>query len=99
MTTKSRRSTAAVIVTSLYLLAVVVSLVIMVLTVDDTAMSGIFLVLVTMPWSFALMWLQDTMALPGNAMFLQASLLTVGGLFNGFILYKIISFITCRFKR
>lgn len=58
---KNKNSTLAVIVTSLYLLTVAVSLAIMLMTASDTPMSGIFLVVVTIPWSFVLSWLQSVL--------------------------------------
>ena len=45
-------SKTAVVVTFLYLLTVVASLIIMLMTKDDTPMSGIFLIMVTMPWAW-----------------------------------------------
>ena len=82
----------AIVVTSLYLSAVIVSLAVMFMTKDDTAMSGIFLVLVTMPWSLALSWIQE--ALHFNSITITTLLLVAGGLMNSVILYKVISFLT-----
>ena len=87
---------AAVVVTSLYLSAFIVSLVVMFMPKDDTPMSGIFLVLVTLPWSLLLSWIQE--ALHSNSMTITILLLMVGGLMNSVILYKVISFLTGKFK-
>ncbi len=92
-----KTSTVAVIITSLYLLSVAASFLIMLMTADDTAMSGIFLVLATLPWSILLTWLQDTFQF--NSMVFNGLFLVAGGVLNSFILYKIISFIAGRFRR
>ena len=94
---KSKTFTAAVIITSLYLLAVAASFVIMLMTADDTPMSGIFLVMVTLPWSFVLTLIQDTFHF--NSMGFNGLFLLTGGLVNSFVLYKLISFIAGRFSR
>ena len=94
---RGKISKAAVIISSLYLLAVVASFVIMLMTADDTPMSGIFLVLVTMPWSPLLSWIQNSFQLDSvafNSLFLLA-----GGTVNSFILYKLIAFSAGKLKR
>ena len=93
----SKTSTVAVIITSLYLLSVAASFFIMLMTADDTAMSGIFLVLATLPWPILLTWLQDTFQF--NSMAFNGLFMVAGGVLNSFILYKIISFIAGRFRR
>ena len=85
----------AIVVTSLYLSAFIVSLAIMFMTKDDTAMSGIFLVLVTMPWALVLSWIQE--ALHFDSITITNLLLVAGGLMNSVILYKVISFLTGNF--
>ena len=87
---------AAVVVTSLYLSAFMVSLAVMFMTKDDAAMPGIFLVLVTLPWSLLLSWIQE--ALHSNSITITTLLLVAGGLMNSIILYKVISFLTGKFK-
>lgn len=82
----------AIVVTSLYLSAIIVSLAIMFMTKDDTAMSGIFLVLVTMPWSLVLSWIQKVLHFDSATM--TTLLLVAGGLLNSVILYKVISLLT-----
>jgi len=94
---KGKTSTVAVIITSLYLLSVAASFLIMLMTADDTAMSGIFLVLATLPWSILLTWLQD--AFQFSSMAFNGLFMVAGGVLNSFILYKIISFIAGRFRR
>jgi hypothetical protein len=97
--TKNKTSTTAVIITSLYLLAVAASFIIMLMTADDTAMSRIFLVLVTLPWSILLTWIQGALHLDSIPLMLNGLFLLAGGLLNSFILYKLISFIAGRFSR
>jgi hypothetical protein len=82
----------AIVVTSLYLSAFIISLAIMFMTKDDTAMSGIFLVLVTMPWPLILSWIQKVLHF--DSMAISTLLLVAGGLMNSVILYKVISFLT-----
>jgi len=89
-----RKSTAAVIITFLYLLAVATSFIIILITADDIPMSGIFLILVTLPWSFILTWIQDSLHL--SSMGFNGLFLVTGGLLNSFILFKLISFIACK---
>lgn len=86
----------ATVVTSLYLSVVIISLAAMFMTKDDTAMSGIFLVLVTLPWSLLLSWIQG--ALHFNSITMTTLLLVAGGLLNSVILYKVISFLSGKFK-
>ena len=97
MSHKRQRSKIAVGVTILYLIALAASLVVMVMTVDDTAMSGIFLVMVTMPWAMALGWLKDLLQI--DSMLFTTVFLVSGGLLNSFILYKMTSFVTGGFKK
>jgi len=87
----------SVIIISLYLVAVTAALVVMLLTVDDTPMSGIFLVFLTFPWSLLLNRIQDVFHVSSalfNGLFLYA-----GGLINGGILYTVLSFLSARFQR
>jgi len=55
-------------------------------------MSGIFLVLVTMPWSLVLSWILKVLHFDSVTM--TTLLLVAGGLLNSIILYKIISLLT-----
>lgn len=96
MKRKQQISKSAVVVTGLYLLAVLASLLIMGTTVDDTPMSGIFLILVTMPWSLLLTRIQGLLSF--DSMMLNTLFLVAGGLLNSVILYKLFSFIMNKFK-
>ncbi len=70
---------------SLEQLTVAASLLIMLMTANDTALSGIFLVLLIMPWSLVLKWIQDTFHL--NSMAFNGFFMAASGLLNSFILY------------
>ena len=94
-TVEKEKSKTAIVVTALYLLVVAASFIIMLITAGDTAMSGIFLILVTLPWSFSLTWAQDRFLL--NSLGFNGLFLAAGGLFNSFILYKLISSIAGRY--
>ena len=96
---KSNKSRAAVLITSLYPLAVAASLIIMLMTAEDTPMPGIFLVMVTLPWSILLTWIQGALHLDSIPLTLNGLFLLAGGLVNSFVLYKLISFIAGRFSR
>ncbi len=97
MNRNQQRSTAAVVVTTLYLLALVASVVIMLMTINTTAMSGIFLILLSMPWSLLLTWFQDFLSI--DSVIFKTFFLVSGGLLNSFILYKLLSLLMNRFRR
>jgi hypothetical protein len=69
----------------------------MITTLDETAMSGIFLVLVSMPWSLVLNWLQEFLSL--DSMLFNTLFLVAGGLLNAFIVYTFTQFIVNRKKQ
>ncbi len=96
MRRKQQTSKAVVVATGLYLLVVLASLLIMLTTVDDTPMSGIVLILVTMPWSLLLTRIQGLLSF--DSMMLNTLFLVAGGLLNSVILYKLFSFIMNKFK-
>ena len=97
MLQKKKRSIVAVSITLLYLIALLASLVIMLMTAEETAMSGIFLVMVTMPWTMLLGWLKEL--LQTDSMLLSTVFLISGGLVNSFVLYKMLSFVTGGYKK
>jgi hypothetical protein len=82
----------------LYLLMVAVSFILMLATQNDSPMSGIFLVMVTAPWSLLLTWLLNTVHLSPTSL-TNGLFLLAGGLVNGYILYKLISIAAYRFKQ
>ena len=89
-------STMAAGLTSLYLAMVVSAAVIMFISAENTAMSGIFLVLVTLPWSFVLTWAENVFHL--NFMGFDGLFLLAGGLVNSVVLYKLTLFMAGRFS-
>ena len=97
MNKKQNTSKLAVVITGIYLLALAVSVLIMLMTIDDTAMSGIFLMVVSVPWAWPLTQLQNSLSV--DSMLFNALFLIGGGLFNAVILYKLISFIATRSKQ
>jgi membrane-associated HD superfamily phosphohydrolase len=94
---KKDKSRTAVVVSLLYLLVVVVSFVLMLITQNNTPMSGIFLVLITPPWALVLGAVNQLFQTDSS---LAAGLiLLAGGTVNSVILYQIISFTAARFSR
>ncbi len=90
-------SKVAIAITSLYLLALIASLLVMFTTTGDTSMSGIFLVVVSIPWPMVLTQIQNALAL--DSMLFNTLFLIGGGLLNALIIYKLISFIANRSKQ
>lgn len=82
---------------SLYLASVVASFILMLVTANDTPMSGIFLILVTLPWSLLLSRLQEMFHV--NSVGFNGLFLLMGGLLNCYFLYKILSFLSSRMQR
>ncbi len=86
----------AITISALYLTVVILSFVIMLISADDTAMSGIFLVLATIPWVFLLTQLQNIFQL--DSPLLNGIFLLAGGTVNTLILYKLLAWATSRKK-
>ncbi len=97
MSKNQKISKLAAAITGFYLLALIASVLIMFLTTDDTSMSGIFLVVVSIPWPWLLTQLQDILSL--DSMLFNTLFLTAGGLLNTFIIYKFITFIINRSRQ
>ncbi len=98
LTTKNKKSTAAVLITGIYLLALAIAFIIMLITAKGTAMSGIFLIMVTAPWSLLLIWLLNLIQV-SPAPLISGLFLLIGGAANGYILYKLISMAAHRFNK
>ena len=86
----------AITVSALYLTVVILSFVILLISADDTAMSGIFLVLATIPWPFLLTQLQHVFQV--ESPLLNGIFLLAGGTVNALILYKLVVWATSRKK-
>ena len=97
ITTTNKKSTAAVLIAGIYLMAVIAAFVIMLVTAADTAMSGIFLLVLTAPWSLLLSWLLNLVQ-SNPAPLVNGIFLLVGGAVNTYILYKLISIAAHKFK-
>ena len=72
----------SIIIPFLYLAFVVAAFIVMLITTADTPMSGIFLVMLTFPWSLLLSRVQDVFHI-NSAMF-NGLFLLIGGFFNSF---------------
>jgi hypothetical protein len=91
------KSKAALVIAGLYMLVVVAAFIVMLATSSDTAMSGIFLVMLTPPWPLALGALQKILQTDSS---LFASLfLLAGGAVNSAVLYRIIALVAARVSR
>ena len=84
-----KKSKIAIAISTVYLLLVALSFVIMLMTLKSTPMAGIFLVMVTFPWSTIVGTLGDGYL--ENSLLLNGLLLLAGGILNGFLIY----FLTC----
>ena len=96
MSKRRQTSKTAVVLTALYLLIVAVALTLLLLAGKNDALAGIYFILATFPWSSPLMWISDTFQIDSvlfNTLFLLA-----GGLLNGFIIYKFVSFLSGKFS-
>jgi len=92
-----KKPVLAITVSALYLTVVILSFGIMLISADDTAMSGIFLALATIPWPFLLTQLQNIFEL--ESPLLNGIFLLAGGTVNALILYKLIAWATSRKKK
>ncbi len=95
--TENKTSKAAILITSLYLSAVIASFIVMLVTAADTPMSGIFLIMITAPWSLLLSGLLNIVHLSPTPL-INGLFLLIGGAGNSYILYKLISIAAYRFK-
>jgi len=89
MSSKKSFSVAAVIITGLYLAAVITAFVLMLLTRAETAPSGVFLVFVTMPWATVLGRAIDAGYVDSELS--RALFLVAGGFVNALVLYHLVS--------
>ena len=94
--TTTQKSRTAIILTTIYLLLVVGAFAVMFMAKPDESLSGIFVVLVAMPWTMLLTWLTDTLGIDSivfNTLFLALSCIL-----NAVIIYTMVSFIARRFR-
>ncbi len=82
-----KKSKTALIISAVYLLLVVLSFFIMLITLKSTPMAGIFLVLLTWPWPTII----DMSGVgQGDAALINGLLMLAGGILNGLLLYFLI---------
>jgi hypothetical protein len=89
-----RSSKTAVVLTVLYLLVVAAALALLLLAGPNDSLAGIYFILVTFPWSSVLMWVTRTFHL--DSMVFNSLFLLAGGLINGFVIYKVVSFLSAK---
>ncbi len=91
-----KKSVLATTTAAFYLTVVILSFVVMLISADDTSMSGIFLVFVTIPWPFLLTPLQEFFQF--DSPLLNGIFLLAGGTVNALILYKLLVWAISRKK-
>jgi len=89
-----RSSKTAVVLTVLYLLVVAAALAVLLLAGKNDSLAGIYFILVTFPWPSVLMWVTRTFHL--DSMVFNTLFLLAGSLINGFVIYKVVSFLSAR---
>jgi hypothetical protein len=89
-----RSSKTAVVLTVLYLLVVAVALALLLLAGPNDSLAGIYFILVPFPWSSVLMWVTRTFHL--DSMVFNSLFLLAGGLINGLVIYKVVSFLSAK---
>lgn len=92
-----RKCVTAVIATGIYILLAVGAFAVMFLAKEDESLAGIFVVLVAMPWTILLSWITDYFSL--NSMVLNTVFSALACMFNAWIIYSIISFLSKRLRR
>ena len=94
---KDKKSATAVVLAALYLLVVIAAFVVMLATMADTPMSGIFLIMITATWSLLLSGLLNIVHLSPTPL-IYGLFILIGGAGNSYILYKLISIAAYEFK-
>jgi len=89
-------SRIATVLTGLYLLLVLAALAILLLAGENDSLAGIYFILITFPWSVALT--RVAASLHVDSMLFNTLFLLAGGLVNGFILYRIVSWLSRTFS-
>ena len=79
-------------------MAVIAAFVILLVTAADTAMSGIFLFMITAPWSLLLSWLLNLVQSNPAPLVNGIFLLVGGAVVNTYILHKLISLAAHKIK-
>ncbi len=84
------------VITSIYIFISILAFILMFMTMATESLSGIFVVLVAMPW--ALIISQFTNAIGVESIALNAVLMALGVVINAFIIYVFFSFVTRKNK-
>ena len=84
-------------IVAVYLLIGLAALIIALSAAADESLAAIFLVLVAMPWTVALTWLTEKLAI--DTVVFNYTVLSVGILVNAGILYWVLSWTTGRRRR
>lgn len=93
-TPEIKKSKAAIVATTIYMILVVASFAVMFLANKDDSLSGIFVILISMPWSFLLTWITGISGI--DSMLFNTLFLVLFSLLNATIIYKFISFFSRR---
>lgn len=93
----SRKSTAALIITGIYLALAAAAFAVMLLAQQGDSLAGIFVVLVAVPWSLLLSWVVDAFGI--DSMVFNTLFLALGCLLNAGIIYSVITFLSRRLRR
>ena len=94
--TSTQKSKTAIVLTLIYLLLVLGAFAMMLMAKPGESLSGIFVLLVAMPWSMLLTWFTDT---PGiDSIVINTIFLALCCILNAVIIHFMISFIARRFS-
>ena len=91
-----KKSKTAITLTVIYLLLVVAAFTVMFLAKPGESLSGIFVILVAMPWSMLLTWFTDTLGI--DSIVLNTVFLALCCILNAVIIHFMVSFIARRFS-
>ena len=94
--TTTKKSKTAIILTSIYLLLVIGAFAVMLMAKPDESLSGIFVVLVAMPWTMLLTWFTDTLGI--DSIVFNTVFLALCCILNAVIIHSMVSFIARRFS-
>ncbi len=91
-----RSSKTAAVLAGVYLLLVLAALTILLLAGKNDSLAGIYFILITFPWLLVLTKVTGAFGL--DSMAFNTVFLLIGGLINGFIIYKVAAFLSRKFS-
>ena len=94
--TDAHKSKTAIVLTIIYLLLVLAAFTLMFTAKQDESLSGIFVVLLAMPWTMLLTWFTDTLGI--DSIVFNTVFLALCCILNAVIIYSMVSFIARRFS-